>query len=282
MFFRKFAMMNRINFQTQTISLDAVLNARELGGYRLNNGKTIRKGLLLRGASLCNASDDDISRLHSEFRLKRIFDFRMAVERKSQPNRSVDGAEDIWLPAMDPESTAEFNSFFTMGGFRSMKEIVLGASKDPRVRKAAHEFYTSMVDSPYTQDIYARFLRSIIECEDGAVYWHCTQGKDRTGLGSAFLLSALGADRKLVMQDYFISYEFYKEEFESVALHMLEHGADEEDLYVARTFLAVNARCFEDALELIDSKYGSMKDFLRNQLKLSDSDMEILRARYLE
>ena len=274
--------MNKVNFQTQSISLQGVINARELGGYTLGNGKKIRKGLLLRGATINAASDSDISRLKDVYKLKKIIDFRMDVERMRYPNREVGGAVDIWLPAMDPESAKEFNKFFTMGKFRTMEEIVLGASKDERVRKAAHEFYTSMVDSDYTQKIYAKFFREILDCEDGAVFWHCTQGKDRTGLGAAFLLFALGADRRLVMQDYYISQEFYKETYERIAMQLLQNGGDEEDLYVARTFIGANAHCFEDALDLIDRKYGSIKDYLHNQLGLSTQDIDCLRQRYLE
>lgn len=275
-------MMNKVNFQTQTISLQGVINARELGGYIMPDGSRIKKGLLLRGATLNAASDEDIRRLEQEFRLRTIVDFRMDVERLRQPNRKVDGADDFWLPAMDPKSSAEFNSFFTKGRFRSMEEIVLGASKDPLVRKAAHEFYTSMVDNAYTQDIYARFMKMLVNTEDGAFYWHCTQGKDRTGLGAAFILAALGADRRMILQDYHISQEFYKETFERIAMQLLQNGGEEEDLYVARTFIGANLHCFEDALDLIDRKYGSMKDFLRNQLRVDDEDISRLRERYLE
>lgn len=275
-------MMNKVNFQTQTISLQGVINARELGGYIMPDGRRIKKGMLLRGATLHSASDEDLRRLEQEFRLRTIVDFRMDVERLRQPNRKVDGADDFWLPAMDPKSTEEFNGFFTKGGFRSMEEIVLGASKDPQVRKAAHEFYTSMVDNAYTQDIYARFMKLLVNTDEGAFYWHCTQGKDRTGLGAAFILAALGADRRLILQDYHISQEFYKETFERIAMQLLQNGGDEEDLYVARTFIGANLHCFEDALDLIDRKYGSMKDFLRNQLRVDDEDIIRLRERYLE
>lgn len=275
-------MMNKVNFQTQTISLQGVINARELGGYIMPDGRRIKKGMLLRGATLHSASDEDISRLEQEFRLRTIVDFRMDVERLRQPNRKVDGADDFWLPAMDPKSTEEFNGFFTKGGFGSMEEIVLGASKDPQVRKAAHEFYTSMVDNAYTQDIYARFMKLLVNTDEGAFYWHCTQGKDRTGLGAAFILAALGADRRLILQDYHISQEFYKETFERIAMQLLQNGGDEEDLYVARTFIGANLHCFEDALDLIDRKYGSMKAYLMNRLGVSTQDMECLRQRYLE
>ena len=122
----------------------------------------------------------------------------------------------------------------------------------------------------------------LVNTDEGAFYWHCTQGKDRTGLGAAFILAALGADRRLILQDYHISQEFYKETFERIAMQLLQNGGDEEDLYVARTFSGANLHCFEDALDLIDRKYGSMKAYLMNRLGVSTQDMECLRQRYLE
>ena len=125
---------------------------------------------------------------------------------------------------------------------------------------------------------YAGFLQNIVNTPDGAVYWHCSQGKDRTGIGSAVLLAALGADRELIMQDYSISAEFYKEELE---YYFRQVNTDEEKA-VLRTFISVNCDYFEAALDYIDKEYGSMYNFLTGPLCLMDNDIETLRNRYLE
>lgn len=268
------------NFSTQTIGLEGVINARELGGYVLPGG-TIKKGKLLRGGNLYHATPSDLEKLEKEFDTRWICDFRMVSETMARPNQAINGATDIKLPAMDPEMSKGFDDFFIKGHYRNIKEVVIRAYSHPEVKEAARMMYSGMVVSPYTHEQYARFMRICVESE-GAVYWHCTQGKDRTGLGAAFLLAALGADRDLIMRDYSISQEFYEEEVAEISAQILAEGATEEDLVVVKTFIGVNEDYFEQSLDLIDQNYGSMQDFLHNQLKLSDQDIATLRKKYLE
>lgn len=268
------------SFNTQSINLAGVINARELGGYVLPTG-TVKKGKLLRGGHLYYASQEDIEKLQKEYNTAWICDFRMTAEAVERPNKPIPGAKDIKLPAMSPEMSKAFNRFFASGKYRNIKDIVRNAYFLPEVKEAAKMMYDGMVISPYTHEKYAQFMRICVEAE-GAVYWHCTQGKDRTGLAAAFVLSALGADRELIMQDYSISQEFYEEEVAEFTEALLAEGATEEDLMVVKTFIGANADYFSQALDLIDINYGSMQDFLHNQLLLSDEDIAILRQKYLE
>ena len=272
--------MKTHNFSTQTIGLEGVINARELGGYKLPTG-TIRKGKLLRGGNLYHATQQDLDKLQNEYNLAWICDFRMVSETTYRPNQPVPGAQDVKLPAMDPKMSGDFDQFFISGQFKNTKDVVRRAYFRPEVKEAARMMYAGMVVSPYTHEQYARFMRICVESE-GAVYWHCTQGKDRTGLGAAFILSALGADRDLIMHDYHISQEFYEEEVAEMNAALLAEGATEEDLVVVKTFIGVNDDYFAQALDIIDEKYGSMSEFLHNQLKPSDQDLAILKEKYLE
>lgn len=268
------------NFNTQSINLERVINARELGGYVLPTG-IVKRGKLLRGGHLYYASQEDIEKLHKEYNISWICDFRMTNETAMRPNKPVPGAQDIKLPAMSPEMSEAFNSFFESGEYRNIKDIVRKAYFLPEVKEASKMMYDGMVMSPYTHDMYAQFLRICVE-SDGAVYWHCTQGKDRTGLAAAFILSALGADRETIMQDYSISQEFYEEEVAELNKILLAEGATEEDLMVVKTFIGANADYFSQSLDLIDINYGSMQNYLRNQLLLRDEDIAILKEKYLE
>lgn len=268
------------NFNTQSIRLEGVINARELGGYILPTGK-VKRGKLLRGGHLYHASHEDIEKLHKEYDTAWVCDFRMTTETAMRPNKPIPGAKDVKLPAMSPEMSEAFNSFFTSGKYRNIKDIVRNAYHLPEVKEAAKLMYDGMVVSPYTHEMYAQFMRICVESE-GAVYWHCTQGKDRTGLAAAFVLSALGADRETIMMDYSISQEFYEDEVAEFNKALLAEGATTEDLMVVKTFIGANADYFSQSLDLIDINYGSMQQFLHNQLQLSDDDIAILRQKYLE
>lgn len=267
------------NFKTQSIGLDSLLNARELGGYVLPDGSRIRKGLLLRGGALSKASREDLAALSERFHLAHIFDFRTRNEVYLSPDRPVFGSDQIWLPAIDEtsESVADTN-VLPEEAYHDLVGWLVANASNPMLQKLAREIYTGLITNEYTQLQYTAFMQTIVRTESGAVYWHCSQGKDRTGLGSAFLLAALGADRELIMQDFLISNDFYHDLLES-SLALVKTDAEKD---VIRTFIGVNELYFSEALNLIDRRYGSMINFLQDVLCLTDDDIAILRERYLE
>ena len=60
-------------------------NARELGGYRAEDGRTVRHDILLRTARLSGATEEDKQRLISEFHPAVVVDFRGDVEIEQLP-----------------------------------------------------------------------------------------------------------------------------------------------------------------------------------------------------
>lgn len=271
-----------ICFKTQSIGLEGAINTRELGGYILPCGKKIKRGLLIRGANLNKLSAKDKDILINQYRLRAIIDFRMDSEVFSSPDMEIPGARYYRLPAMDRKMCEEYDGYYVKGGFKGTEDVVIRGASTPEVQKAAATMYASMVESEYTQGQYAEFFKILLAREDGAVYWHCTQGKDRTGLASAFLLAALGAERDLIMADYDISNEFYKEELLKIEKLIISCGGTDRELSVAKTFVGANAELFSESLDGLEKEYGSLIGFLHSRLSLSESDIQTLRSRYLE
>lgn len=263
------------------LNLKGIVNARELGGLVMKDGRTVKHGLLLRGASLNKAEESDIRCLSEEYGVKMIFDFRTEQEVKHAPDRDIPGAKYLWLPTLDPANGEKGKDVFSAGGFHSAEELVLKASFLPAVQEAARNMYTDIVDNEYSQLQYAVFLQKIIAAEGGAIYWHCSQGKDRTGLGAAFILAALGADRETILADYMISNEVYEEEVRQMKEIIRNEGGGDAEMDVVQTFIGVNIQHFLEGLHLIDHKYGGMDSYLRYTLLLSDEDRVRLQDLYL-
>lgn len=271
-------MASPYTFASQSIGIQSIANARDLGGYVLPGGGRVRRGLLLRGGSLAPATDDELVRLADEYHVARIFDFRTKREVTSAPDRPVRGADNVWMPAFD-EKTMEMNDLaLPAEAYLDLATWLPIHAHEPQVQHVARHMYTAMVDNEFTQIQYAGFLQNIVATTSGAVYWHCSQGKDRTGLGAAFLLAALGADRALIMDDFAISLDYYRND----VLTAYARVATEAERQVLLTFLGVNCSYFAAALDLIDSQYGGMDAFLHGPLCLDDHDIDILRNRYLE
>lgn len=256
----------------------SIANFRDIGGNILPDGTRIRNGYLLRGGSLHDISDEDSAALRDIYHVRHIFDFRTQAETLLAPDKQLDGADILWLPAIDEKTETVANSQLPKEAFLNLGPWLVKNSSNAFVQDVASRLYSDMVLNEYTQLQYAAFMSEVVNTTDGAVYWHCSQGKDRTGLAAAFLLSALGADRSLIMKDYLLSQQYYRKELE----YYESQVCSEEEKEVLRTFISVNPRYFGAALDLIDHKWGSLLSYVKDALLVQDSDIAILRSRYLE
>lgn len=271
--------LNRYSWETQQIGLNSIVNARELGGYEMSDGRRIKRGRLFRGGSLCKASPAELNLLHDKYNLVRVFDFRTSYELEHTPDHPVNGARYIWLPAFDEDKMAMARMALPPEAYKNLPDWLAEHASHQKVQDIARNMYPIMVTTEFTQVQYAGFFQNILNAEDdGAILWHCSQGKDRTGLGSALLLAALGADRDLIMKDFAISNEYYKDDVNAI----FERVTDPLEREAVITFVGVNVNYFAAALDIVEKEYGSLLDFLRGPICLSDDDMEQLRNRFLE
>ena len=271
-----------MSLESQSLRMDSIPNARDLKGYVMQDGRRVKPGRLLRSGDLSKASDRDIQRLRKEFHLAVDFDFRMEMEVSQSPDRPVEGAEYFFLPTLDAREAQVSMERLQGTGIRGYRDFVSKGASHPFVQEFARTMYVGMVDSEYTQLQYAAFFQKILSTPEGAILWHCAQGKDRTGLGSAFILFALGASRETVLEDYRLTNEAFAPEIERATAMILSQGGGDAELTVVRSLVGANEDYFIDALDLIDRKYGSMDAYLEEILLVSPADRQVLRDRYLE
>ena len=263
------------------MEFEGIVNARDLGGLP-SGGKTVRKGLLLRTGHLHDATPADVALLQDHFRLRRIFDFRTMDEAAAQPDRTIPGAEHILLPTLDVEAERRSGEAVPAETWLDLPSHIVRLAFTPLFQGKARELYPSLVQSDFSQLQYAAFLNMILETPDGAVLWHCSQGKDRTGMGAAFLLGALGADRETIVADFDRSNDIYRPLVDRFCAEVEARGGGEREKDVVRAFMGVSTRNFCGALDLIDREWGSLERFILERLDLEAEDLLVLRDRYLE
>ena len=263
------------------IVFDNIINARDLGGLTGHEGRKVRSGLLLRTAHLHDATDDDIRRLQNEYHLRRIFDFRSLGEAEFLPDREVPGATHHLLPTIDLSAERVTEQPIPQEAFLDLERHIVNYSFYPEVQQMASDMYPSLIRSEYSQLQYATFLRLIVETPDGAVLWHCFQGKDRNGWGAAFILSALGVDREAIIEDFDRSNDAYLELVARLNNDILASGGGEAEMDVVQAFMGVSTKNFRRTFDLIDREFGGMHEYLQNQLLLTKEDIQLLRKRYL-
>ena len=267
----------------RVLHFDGIENARELGGLVMQDGRTIRTGKLVRSGELSNASDADVSLLKSRFDLSDVYDFRFERERSSKPDREIDGVTNTWLSTLPQAFVDAFSSGradTTVVQSAGLLETVASYAFNPKAQELADRLYQAIVMDPTSQKRYGEFLQGVLDAE-GGVLWHCSQGKDRCGLGSAFVLAALGARRETIVDDFGLSNVSYAPAIDALSAKIVGKGGGEAELGFIRAMIGVNVGCFESSLDLIDSQYGSLRAYLEKALGFTAEEQESMKRKYL-
>jgi protein-tyrosine phosphatase len=220
--------------------------------------------------------------LKSEYKLCRIFDFRSLGEFEAVPDREIEGVQHHLLPTIDMRAEQQTGKPIPDEAFLELDRHIVNYSFYPEVQLMAANMYPSLIRSEFSQLQYAAFLRLIVEApEDGGILWHCAQGKDRTGWGTAFVLSALGVEREAIIADFDLSNDAYRELVNRLYAQIDEQGGGEPEKEVVLAFMGVSTPNFIRTLDLIDREFGGMNAYLHEQLMLSSDDIRLLRKRFL-
>ena len=268
----------------RVLNFDGIENARELGGLVMQDGRIIRAGKLIRSGELSNASDADVALLKGRFGLSDVFDFRFEGERNGKPDREIEGVTNTWLSTLPQAFVAAFatgRADTTVVHSANLLETVASYAFNPKAQEMANRLYPAIVTDITSQKRYGEFLRGVLDAE-GGVLWHCSQGKDRCGLGSAFVLAALGASRETIVEDFAQSNVYYAPAIEALSARIVDKGGSEAELGFIRSMIGVNVENFESTLDLIDAQYGSLQAYLEQALGFTAREQEKLRDKLLK
>ena len=267
----------------RTVAFEGIENARELGGLEMQDGRTIRAGKLVRSAELSKATDADVALLKKRFGLTDVFDFRFEAERSKAMDREIEGVKNTWLSTLPEKFVAAFASGradTTVVQSQNLMETLSEYAFNPKAQEMAQKLYPAIVMDTTSQKRYGEFLRGVLSSKGGAL-WHCSQGKDRCGWGSAFVLAALGASRETIVEDFALSNVSYAAAVEALSAKIVEKGGGEAELSFIRAMIGVSVENFESTLDLIDSRYGSLQTYLEEALGFSAEEQESLKRKYL-
>ena len=116
---------------------------------------------------------------------------------------------------------------------------------------------------------------------DGALLYHCTAGKDRVGVGTMLLLTALGVDWPVIVENYLITNERMAASTDCLLTAVVDYDLSEAEREVIRTFDRADAAFLTAARDAVAERYGSVDAFLTQALGVGAAERAALRARYL-
>ncbi|MCL1927763.1 MAG: tyrosine-protein phosphatase [Treponema sp.] len=237
--------------------LEGLLNTRELGGYPViaeGIQKTVKKGLIFRSGSPENITEADQQFLNS-LKIRTAVDFRSEGEKSSSFN----------FPSLDKKVDLPIDAGNLMGALFDTGEWLYNNSAE----KAEAEMMKLYSLLPVEAIPRYRVLFSLLaDSASLPIIFYCSAGKDRTGMASALILHALGADRETIMEDYFYSKENlrpYWERYTNTQSYLIPYFT------VSEKYLLTAFRSME--------KYGGIDRYLANEL---GADIKRLRELYIE
>lgn len=231
------------------LRMQGAYNVRDLGGYPTRDGKQTKWRRLFRAGDLNKLTQNDLQYLQ-DIPLITTIDFRNSGEVNDAPDKKPESLKEyIWLP-------------INAGDMSDIK--VTDAASIPQVMEDA---YRTIIRK--YQDKYKDFFRILAVEENAPILFHCSAGKDRTGIAAALTLAALGVDHKTIIEDYLLSAEYLKGKYD----FLIQRYPALEPLTTVRPEY-LNA-----ALQTIDEEYGGMEHFLKHNLEV---DLEKMKRLYTE
>lgn len=240
--------------QTRHIVFDGTRNFRDLGGISTQSGVT-RRGIVFRSERLSDFSDADCQRL-SELGVKTIIDMRSEEERERAPNRlAPDGlARQIHRPFLPRHTLAMFEA------------INSGEYAESDAIAAMLRQYDALA-LEHVAD-YRQVIDDLLAPAAAPVVFHCTSGKDRTGMVAAILLLALGAERSAIVEDYVIT------EGRIPSVDYLNEAADPAAI---EAVMAAKADYIEAAIAAMERSFGSVDQYLKRGIGIDADKLARLR-----
>lgn len=271
---------NEVTMEGQTLALAGVANARQLGGYRTEDGRTVKKDVLLRTAKLADAAEEDIAALANRYHVTEVVDFRTAAEIAQAPNPEIPGAKNIEVPIISEDMyktiASKSRAFYSEGMDRSQFALELHRAG------VFSAIYENMFETEMSLQGYREFLDLLLEHGDGAILWHCTSGKDRTGVGAMVILTLLGVDKETILQDYTLTNEFYRDEIEELREEVSLLTDDPGEVDGALNQYGVSRSFLEDLYARAENESGSMLEYLKAKLNITDDEIRTLQEKYLK
>ncbi|MCM1194471.1 MAG: tyrosine-protein phosphatase [Corallococcus sp.] len=236
-------------------------NFRDLGGIVLSDGRVLCDGMIFRSGELFGLTDSDKSEL-DKLGINCIFDLRSQDEVDSKPDYVPCNATYYNIPAVrsrrkmavKPDSVVKMipvwlPSAFSRGAFRWL------------FKRLYRKF-------PFNNPAYRKIFEAMDEGK--TLLFHCTAGKDRTGVASMLILLALGADMETVKNDYMLSNFYRAESSEKFMQQFSEYKHYDKYRKILKMTGDVEMGYFDTCYNKIIRKYKTVKNFLLQEYDVDE------------
>jgi len=269
------------------LPMSVTANFRDYGGQLTIDGRQVRWGKLFRTGHMGEMSDADKQALQ-QLNIQAICDFRRAEEMKRQPSQLPEGLVPTAI-SISPGSATDL--FSALNNEYVNDDHIDEGIIDDFMRDINRDLVISH------QASYRKMFDTLIAHANSGSIIHCSAGKDRTGFGGLLMLAALGVESECIMKDYLRTNEYVdianEVERWAVSYYAESDNADSDaEEYKGKVkspfnrkaiaiILRVKASYLQAAMDTIDSRYGGVDRYLREEIGLTEGELDLLRGCYL-
>ena len=255
-----------LRLAVRRLPLEGVVNFRDLGGYATSNGTHVKWGKVFRSSELSSLTPAD-DKVLDGLGLRLICDLRSSGERTAQPTRWHGSDTEVLISDKGE----------TVNPLAEMK----GPPTPATMRAAMAATYQTMYKM-YEPEYKAMFARATAGKTPMLV--HCSAGRDRTGVASALLLSALGVPRAVILEDYALTGKYITEEWASSQLGRNPAGAPLAKMPpdMIKGMLQIETSDLDGVFKSVEAEYGSVDRYLEQVYGLTPAKITLLRAALTE
>ena len=236
------------------IHLEGSVNFRDLGGYRNAQGQSVRWRRLFRSDALQDLTESDAAIIREELDIRLVVDLRNPdeVERDGRGLLVELGTEYRHFPLLLERGFPPFTGQDVVERLSSTYQWLVHNS-GPRVAAA---------------------VSAIADADGDGVVFHCSAGKDRTGLIAALVLEVLGVDDETIATDYILTNEAVEGILRRIQA-MQPHASPTTQSLAAQPLALTRFR------ETLHGEYGGAEAYLRGH-GTTGNTLEKLRRNLLE
>jgi protein-tyrosine phosphatase len=255
------------------LPLEMIQNCRDLGGMKTKDGRFILPHKLMRSDELHGANHHDKEILEKEYQLKTIIDLRTSKERHAHPDPLWLGVHHIVDAPFEMERVDEDLGQDKPDTLMNMVE----AGPDLLLK-----LYGQMARDESSIAAWKKFFEILGKEHEGSILWHCTQGKDRTGIATMLLLSVLGVDWKDIVADYELTSQYLHAQAKEILFKLCEKtGKPEAELSNLYALYEARPEYLQAFVDEAGKMAGSLSGYIENVLEIDAAKKEHLQNMYL-
>lgn len=248
-----------------------IRNFRSLSSAGKVNGMSLLDHRFYRCASLHHASKESLESLYRDYHVRLIIDLRTKEEVESKPDPEIKGIKHLHIPVMEESNN----------GVNRQGDHHPSYTERVATYQELQETYKKLGSNPYSLKQFGKVIKACLELKEGAVLWHCSAGKDRTGMVAYLLLSLFGYPKKLIFNDYLLTNGEAKRFAWKMGYKAYRSTHNRKLAHKVWRMSIANKRYLEAFDEAIINTFGSLNNFFQDYCDISKEDIEAYKQCYL-